>query len=246
MYPYGEAFGDKMVLSRKAGLACLSLVLLVTIVSSSVCLMGQAQTVTGFTRADKFAIPDNNGSISFSRNGTYQAATLTNGAWVFQSLQAFYVRSVNVTISVNNCNMTISSIGTTGGVTSQRVTISYNVVGNGIQSFNFGSNLKGANWFVSLNRNTLVQNQGWSSKSDGTIIVTGTKSGDNITATYFFPTTDPSIQNQSFFQNHALIIGTSTAAVIACYFALIVRQINIHKQRAPLASKRVTENRNGK
>lgn len=232
-----------MVPNRKAGLACLSLILLVTIVSSSVCLMGQAQTVTTFTRTDKFAIPDNNGSISFSRNGTYQTANLSNGAWIFQGLRTTnYVGSVNITISSNNCNITISSIGMTNFSTSPRVAVSYTIVGNGNQSFNFGSNLKGINWFVSLNRNTLVPNQGWSSKSDGTIIITGTKSGDNISATYFFPVTDPTTQNQTFFQNHAVMIGTGVAVAVVCSLALIIRQIDIHKQREKAPSKRVTEN----
>jgi hypothetical protein len=209
--------------------------------------VAQAQTTTSFTRADQFGIPDNNGNISFSRNGTYQTAYLANGAWTFSGLRASnFNTTVNVTISVQNCNMTISSCSLRMFAGSpSTVSVSYNVKGAGTQSFNFGSYLTGGSWFVSLNRNTLLQGQGWSKKSDGTILVTGAGSNGNVTATYYFPYVDPSTRNQTFFQNHSIVIGTGIAIVIACFFALIVRQISVKKQRETLASETVNKNRIG-
>ena len=219
-----------------------------TVLMFCVSLFGvQAQTGASFTRGDQFTIPSNNGNISFSRNGTYQTGYLADGTWIFKSLRASIFNStVDVAISVQNCNITISSCGlrTFSGIPSS-VSVSYNVKGNGDQSFNFGPNLKGGSWFVSLNRNTFTKDQGWSTKSDGTIIITGANSGDNVTAAYYFPYSDPSIKNQTFFQNHSIIIGTGIAIVIACFFALIVRQINVKRQRETLASETVNENRIG-
>ena len=65
-----------MVPNRKIALTCCVLALLVTLVSISACFVVEAQTVNSFTPANQFAIPANNGSISFARNGTYQTASL--------------------------------------------------------------------------------------------------------------------------------------------------------------------------
>src|SRR4030066_1368720 len=47
----------------------------------------RGQSETAFTPTDKFDIPVNNGSISFAVSGTYEQASLENGAWSFLNLR---------------------------------------------------------------------------------------------------------------------------------------------------------------
>jgi len=50
-------------------------------------LSAHAASTTNFSPTDTFAIPENNSTIAFAYNGSYETATLVNSTWVFTNLQ---------------------------------------------------------------------------------------------------------------------------------------------------------------
>ncbi len=222
--------GDLMISKGKTALTYTAMFLLVTIVSLSACLMVQAQIVTTFTPANQFAIPESNGIVSFSRNGTYQTASLQDGSWFFTNLRLNNASQTNFTVSVQNSNISIS----TCRYNFENIRpgqISYKVVGQGKQIFNIGFlRPQFGYWTVSINQEFIAENHGWSSSSNGTVTVTGAASGSNVTIYYTFGA-NVNVSNQPFLQQHSLIIETGIAVAAVVVFALAVREVNLRKQK---------------
>jgi hypothetical protein len=218
-----------MIYNRKTVLTCIALALLVTLVFFSACLTAHAQTVTLFTPANPFSIPANNGIVSFSRNGTYEDASLQNGSWFFENLRLNNASEVNFTVSVQNSDMNISTCRLNfAGLSGQ---VSYRVVGQGTQIINIGR-FRGGYWTVSINQKSIAANHGWSSSSDGTVTVTGAASGSNVTITYNYGNS-VNVSNQPFLQQHSVIIATGIAAAVIVVLALTIREVNLRKQQKP-------------
>ena len=81
-----------------------------------------AASTTNFLPTDTFAIPENNSTIAFAYNGSYETATLVNSTWVFTNLQltpsnltsnddplSDSPNNGNLSITAQNCNITITS-----------------------------------------------------------------------------------------------------------------------------------------
>ncbi len=82
----------------------------------------RAASTTNFLPTDTFAIPENNSTIAFAYNGSYETATLLNSTWVFTNLQltasnltsnddplSDSPNNGNLSITTQDCNITISS-----------------------------------------------------------------------------------------------------------------------------------------
>ncbi len=81
-----------------------------------------AASATNFSPTDTFAIPENNSTIAFAYNGSYETATLENSTWVFTNLQLTpsnltsnddplldSPNTGNLGITAQDCNITITS-----------------------------------------------------------------------------------------------------------------------------------------
>ena len=81
-----------------------------------------AAATTNFSSTDTFAIPENNSTIAFAYNGSYETATLVNSTWVFTNLQLTLSNLTsnndplldspntgNLGITAQDCNITITS-----------------------------------------------------------------------------------------------------------------------------------------
>jgi hypothetical protein len=225
-----------MTINRKATLASIATILLLALVLPWACLFVKAQANQTFTRQDKFAIPQLNSVIDFGSNGSYAAATFENNAWTFTNLRL--INSGNRTIdnfkvSAQNSNVTITTIqkfNTTGAVLVRTsLNLRYTVVGVGKQTFsNLGSNLKGGDWNVIVNREYIGENHGWQISPDGTLTVACAPAVANVSIIYYAG--PGSTANQSFFQQHSFAIVTGIALVIAVFIVLLIREVASQKQ----------------
>ncbi len=81
-----------------------------------------AASTTNFSLTTTFAIPENNSTIAFAYNGSYETATLVNSTWVFVNLQLTpssltstgdpllnSPNNGNLSINAQDCNITITS-----------------------------------------------------------------------------------------------------------------------------------------
>jgi hypothetical protein len=204
-------------------------------VFSYYCPPSQAQTSQTFTTADKFSIPDFNGTISFAVNGSYSAATLNNDTWAFkdltlnnQSIPGFGLndfRSVgNLTFSTQDSNVTILAYLTLNNSFHVNL-LSYTVEGKGKQMVNFDLNSSSpsepAEWSVIIPKNVvLAKGQGWTLWPDNTLIITSTAS--NITVAHF-DLVLPTKSNLPFYIQHSVALTTIVLLAIVATLASITK-----------------------
>jgi hypothetical protein len=84
----------------KTALIRLAVVLVILLLFYPVCDKVHAETGVYFTSEDKFSIPEFNGSISFSVNGSCSAAIFENDIWIFTDLK-FSLFSASVPENLN-------------------------------------------------------------------------------------------------------------------------------------------------
>jgi hypothetical protein len=175
------------------------------------CLFAQAQPVTSFQPTDEFEVAANHSVIRFAYNGTYTQATLENGAWVFKNLHLQHFRTMEVVkISAIDCNLTVTTV--TSNETFALLRIRYVVEGQGSQTVNFGVRPTGGDWMVFINNTFPALGDGWSAADDGTVTVTGARSGNNVTIAYY-GYYDPTA-NLPFYERHSVALWTLGAVAI--------------------------------
>ena len=210
-------------------------VIILVLLFSCYCPLSQAQTSQTFTTADKFSIPNLNGSISFAVNGSYSKATLNNNTWIFtdltlnnQSIQGFGLNDFhsvgNLTFSTQNSNVTILAYLTIDSSFPVSF-LSYTVEGKGKQVVNFDLNLTGpsqpAEWSVIIPKNViLVEGQGWTLLPDNTLIINSVAS--NITIAHF-DLNLPTKSNLPFYIQHSVALTTAIVLAIVATLAVIIR-----------------------
>jgi hypothetical protein len=172
----------------------------------------QAQTATAFTPADKFFIPQNNGSVDFAVNGSYSSATLTDGMWVFTDLRLNNSDSLGtLKVSALNSNMTIIDYGAfNSSLFGRLLAITYYAEGAGQQIIDMGLNSTMADptmWSVIVNDGVfLAKDKGWTFSPDNSFVVTGQTGVVRIVRfAYSNPQSDG---NQTFIEQHSVIIAT--------------------------------------
>lgn len=212
----------------KAASTAATLIFLLALLCPTAFAAEQTQTTT-FTPADKFPIPQNNGTIGFAVNGSYSTATLMDGFWVFTGLElndSRYMGTLNVS-SVNS-NMTIFFYGPINHSFGRLYSITYYAEGAGQQIINMGLNSSWADpseWSVIVNDNVfLAKDAGWTFSPENSFVVTG-QTGLVIIVRFGFlnPQSD---DNQPFIMKHSVIIttGIALAAVSVLGVAVYVRR----------------------
>jgi hypothetical protein len=186
----------------------------------------EAQTATAFTPADKFPIPQNNGTVSFAVNGSYSSATLTDGMWVFTDLRlndSDFQRTMKV--STLNSNMTIISYGPYGNdVFGHIFIIAYYADGVGQQIIDAGLNSSWSDpteWSVIVNNSVfLAKDKGWTFSADNSFVVTGQTGLIGLVRFGFLnPQGD---KNQPFMVKHSVIITTGIALAAVSAVGVVV------------------------
>src|SRR5208283_2331557 len=109
-------------MNRKITLTCMAIICTVVLVSPLTYHSACAAATTNFSSTDTFVIPENNSTIAFAYNGSYETATLLNSTWVFTNLQLTpsnltsnddplldSPNTGNLGITAQDCNITITS-----------------------------------------------------------------------------------------------------------------------------------------
>ncbi len=180
----------------------------------------QAQSVTTFSSDSQFRIPELNGSIGFSVNGSYSSATLTNNRWVFKDLRLNNSQVLGtLEFSAQDSNVTILAYRSYNSSFGRSASISYFASGQGQQIINLGLNSTQANptqWSVIVRGNVfLAKDQGWTFLPDNSFEVTD-QTGTVIIVRFAF--TNPyDDSNQPFLIRHSIIIitGAALAGIVA-------------------------------
>ena len=200
----------------------------------------QAQTKTSFTPADKFSIPSSNATVSFAYIGNYSTATFESNNWLFQNLSMNRSTPLqNFLISAQNSNITIFTYVSFN--LTQTLRLSYQVVGNGKQVFNFGqSRGNGIDWTVThtVNGKTAFLTEGvdWTISSNGTVVINYDATGNFSVIRYSFANGISDSSNLPFYEQHSVAIATLAAVAIVVVLAAalavrnnrILREKNVH------------------
>jgi hypothetical protein len=200
------------------------------------CFLVQAQDSIQFTKSDRYPIPGNNSTISFNTSGTYVQAVLENDTWHFSNLHLnnsgnnpslgdFKASAQDSNITITTCQRTNPN--------STSVRLRYIVVGQGKQTFNFGLDLKGGYWSVSIDGvNFITENNGWRSLQNGTVIVTGAKLNVSISYNVLPPGFGvPDTSNLPFYQQHSVAIVTAGSVVVSLVLAFLIRSTSLRRRQ---------------
>jgi len=186
----------------------------------------KAQSATTFMPTDIFSIPEYNGTIRFGVNGSYVAATLQNGTWVFDDLRLRDSPPTgNLKVNVENCNITIWSYRAFDFAFGQTFSMTYLIEGQGKQTVNLGLNSSkpthASEWSVVVPGNIfLAEGEGWNLLPDDTVVVYGLTG--NVSIAHFGFST-PSDSNLPFYQQHSIAIITAAAVTVTVTVAAIIK-----------------------
>jgi hypothetical protein len=225
-------------LKASGNLTRIVLVLVVATFLSSFCFVAFAQTRTAFTANAPFAIPEKNGNVYFSMNGTYEQSNLENGTWVFENIRSnFSQRPLNLSVSAQDSNINITSYRTTN-ITFLSTSLRYVVSGQGKQTFKLDLAQTDGEWSVTINGAFIGENDGWAITPDKTLTITGAPSNSNVTMSYFsFPDSFGGNGNNSnlpFYQQHSVIIATAIAVAIALALVTTITFVAKKKKQSSL------------
>ena len=164
----------------------------------------QAQTAENDVRplspADKFAIPNYNGSISFATGGSYENATLYNDTWHFAGL-ALNSYTLNLSargappggmvtgrdvlpylydggsfsVSAKDCNVTVTGYEPLTHHSTYSGWLNYTVTGIGEQIFDLNFPGKAFYWNITIDGEMKIQNKSWTQSNNNLIKVTGAR-----------------------------------------------------------------------
>ena len=207
--------------SNKVSIGIAIVVIIFTLSLS--CPNTQAQTNIAFTPADKFSIPEYNGSISFAVNGTYSIATFENNTWTFTNLHLNRSRLFeNLTISTQNSNVTILSYTTSNNTEFQNAQLRYMVEGKGKQILNLdlGSGEGELEWSVTFNNHLIDEGEGWNVLHGGTVVVTGATGDVSVVRDDYFNYNAPA------YQQHSVAIIIAVAVAITVVIVVVIKVKN--------------------
>jgi hypothetical protein len=222
LYSYSETL--KVTIS-KIVLTGLATVLIIVLMLFPACPNTQAQTGATFTPQDRFSIPELNGSIRFSVNGSCSAATLENGAWSFRDLKLDSAQPLgNLKISAQNSNVTVYAFRAQN-LSGQSAIVRFIVEGEGKQTVNLGLNVSqptsAYEWSVTRPGNVfLAEGEGWNLLPDNTVVVTGL-TGNVSVVHYNF--SFPNDSNLPFYEKHSVVIITAAVLAVTISVALVIR-----------------------
>jgi hypothetical protein len=215
-----------IVTDRKSVITGLVAAIIVILSFLYVCPIVRTQSASTFMPTDVLSIPEYNGTIRFGVNGSYAAATLQNGTWVFDDLRLRdSPRTGNLRVSAENCNITIWSYRAFDFAFGRTFSLRYLVEGQGKQTVNLGLNSSkpthASEWSVVVPGNIfLAEGEGWNLLPDDTVVVYGLMGNVSI-AHYGFST--PSDSNLPFYQQHSVAIITAAVVAVTVAVSVIIK-----------------------
>lgn len=189
------------------------------------CPLTQAQTPISFTPADKFTIPEKNGSISFLYNGTYSSATLKNDVWIFTDLTLNGSSPLgNLTIGAENSHVNVWAYRALN-TSFRSALVRYSVEGAGKQTVNLGLNLSRpshwSQWSVIVpNSVFLPKGEVWDLLPDDTVVVKGLEGNVSVVRYSFRMPYDDDLP---FYLRHSVALVTAAVLAGVVSAALIVK-----------------------
>ena len=195
-------------------------ILLIILISQLSFLNAFAQNEVMFYSTDKFEITELNSEFSFSSEGSYEMDSLDDGVWKFVNfqlndgfkLETFSVSAIDSTLS----NLTMQSFGDDLGLI-----LSYTVMGEGEQSFNFGDGTVGGSWSVIFDDVFVAENSGWHILPDNTLSITGIAS--TVTLLYIVTEGTADSSDKSFFEQHSVSILMTIIVITVLVIAIVLR-----------------------
>ena len=137
----------------------------------------------------------------------------------------------DLSVSAQNSDITIVGyqiFDTTNSTLRRSAFLSYTVLGQGKQTFNFDQVLQGGYWSVIFNGNFIGENDGWTISTDQTLTITGATA--NVTIIYFNfsnafggPGND---SNKPFYQQHSVSIATGLSVAIVTVLTFAIKRKN--------------------
>jgi uncharacterized integral membrane protein len=226
----------RILKTNKAIITASVIALILAIILSSFGYRAQAQATKTFTPADRFTIPTQTGAISFALNGSYTAATLEDGTWVFRDLtfdepkipyfDLSGIRSIgDLNISARDCNVTVW-IYLNANYTYPITMISYYADG-GSQTINLGlDNVRSTDsseWSVIVGDNVfLAEGSGWTLLPDDSVVINPSSAG-NVTVMHF-DFNDPSVQQSlPFYMQHSILLLAGLVLAVTVAAAVLIR-----------------------
>ena len=203
------------------------MVVLIVLFSSFLVNFVYSQSEISFKTADEFKIPNTNGSIKFSVDGRYEKASLENNTWSFINLQLNNTpneEKLSLKVLAKDCCITITSIRiynrSIGSETVKRSRLSYDLLGDGTQIFDLGLDPNMGDWGVRFDQVYIAENKGWSLSSQGTLTING--KAKKVSLSYYgLP---DSMFNQSFINQHSVIIIVALTAVVAIAISMVIKR----------------------
>lgn len=212
-----------VVINSHVALVSLSAVMIIVLMLSGVCPV-LAQTSRTFAPFENFAIPELNGNIRFAANGSYTAATLENGVWIFENLRLNHSAPLaKLKFSARNSNVTILAFRSS--LTAFRgAALNYFVEGQGEQTVNLSLNFTDGEWSVLFNNVFIGEGDGWSKSPDGTLTITGANGNVSLTVLRFadFGGGGGNNADLSFYEQHSVAILTGVVVAIMVVLAAAI------------------------
>jgi hypothetical protein len=229
---------------RKTAVATIAPLMILLLILSTVQAQS-TQTVTTFTPADKFSIPEQNANINFAFNGSYTKATLENGTWTFkglvlnntQALQNYGFSDIQglgtLKISAENSNVTVLAFVSLNFSFPVDL-LTYTVEGWGTQTVNLGLNsslpTNVAEWSVLIDEGAtfLAEGSGWNLLSDNSVRINDAVG--NVTVMHY-STTDPAMANLSFIMQHYVVLFMAVGLAVTVAVAALISVRGRKKKR---------------
>jgi hypothetical protein len=218
-----------MATNTKRVLALPIVVIVIALLFPFSCVNAQAQTVTTFTPADRFSIPELNGTISFAISGNFTSAKLVNNGWVFTNLRLNNSQSIgNLTVNTANSNINISLYRSTNFF-ARSATLRYIAQGVGTQTVNLGLNLtqtQPIEWSISVptvagvRSGFLAEGTNWKLLANNSVFIydlTG-----NVSVSHF-NFNIPNSSNLPFHLQHSIIIITAIVLSVMVAVAAVIQ-----------------------
>jgi hypothetical protein len=226
---------------KRFKLLTVTILFIVVLLPVSLFLVLNVQAETDLESVKKFEIPELNSTINFPVSCSYSQAMLKNSEWIFTDLIVNKTQSsnpLNLTVSARNCNITIISyrniVSNFSSSPATTVRLAYKVdnqVSQSSQSFNFHLTPKEkGDYSVVADGVFLGLFDGWTVAPNSILTVTGERHNVRIMF-YGVPETEKIFSNQSFYQQHSVLIASAAILVVTVSFAIAVKLRSVKAER---------------
>jgi hypothetical protein len=180
---------------------------------------------------ERFVIPNQNSTIRFAVDGTYENKSFEDSTWWFANLDLNGSDTMeNFKVSARDSNVTIVSYQLFN-LTNLRARLRYTVIGNGEQTINLGLKPKNGDWEVRIDNEYVSENNGWYLSADNSLTVTSSKY--NVTI-YLYSNSAledaGSSGSGTFYNQHSIIIAVTIIFAVTVCIAVILKRTAIKQE----------------